>query len=156
MRGVLDEFDDRVEAFVGMMQEHVLFAHHFEDIGVWRQSRIARGLKDAILQLREGVICDQRRQVRHRERTVQPVQIHFSEIKKLEKQFAEIFRTIRCHFQAHRVAAARTPQFLLDAAQKIIGFFLVDIEIAVPGDPKSVRAIEEQAGEKIGDVTFDE
>src|SRR5213075_1003613 len=104
--------------------------------------RVARGLKDAILQLGEGVIRDQGREVGHGERTVQPVQIHFSEIEKLEKQFAEILRTIRRHFETDRVATAGTPQFLLDAAQEIIGFFLINVEIAIPGDPKSMRAIE--------------
>ena len=49
LRGVLDEFDDRIEAFVRMMQEHVLFAHHLEDFGVRRQGGIARRLKDAVL-----------------------------------------------------------------------------------------------------------
>ena len=49
LRGVLDEFDDRVEAFVGMMQENVLFAQHLEDVGVCGEGRIARRLKNAIL-----------------------------------------------------------------------------------------------------------
>ena len=117
---------------------------------------IARRLENAILQLGEGVIRDQRRKVGHRERAVEPVQIHFAEIEKLEEQFAEILRAIRLHFEPDRIAAARSPQFLLDAAQEVVGFFLVDVEIAVSGDAKSVRAIEDQAGKEIGDVMFDE
>jgi hypothetical protein len=82
LRGVFDEFDDRIEAFVRMMQEHVLFAHHVEDPGVGRQRRITHWLEDAVLQLRESVIGDERREVGHRERAVQPVEIHFAEIER--------------------------------------------------------------------------
>ncbi len=113
-------------------------------------------MEDAVLQLRESVIGHQWGEVRHRNGTVQPVQVHFTELEKLEEQLAEIFRTIGPYFETDRIAPARTPQFLLDAAQEVIGFLLVNIEIAVPGDAERVRAIEEQAGEKVGDVMFDE
>ena len=125
-------------------------------IGVRRQSRIARRLEDAILQFGEGVVRHQRREVRHRKRPVESVEIGLAQIEKLEEQFAKILRAIRFHFEPHGVAAARTPQFLLDAAQKIFGFFLVDVEIAVARDAKGVHAIENQTGKKIGDVMFDE
>ncbi len=151
-----DQFHDRIETFVGMMQEHVLFAHHFEKICMRRQGRIARRLKGAVFQFRESIIRHQRREVRHRERSVEFVKIGFAQIEKLEKQFAKILRAICFHFQTDRVAAARTPQFLLDAAQKIFRFFFVDIEIAVPRDAKSVHAIENQAGKRSRDVMFDE
>ena len=138
------------------MQEYVLFAHHLEDVRVRRQSGIARRLEDAVLEFREGVIRNERRQMRHRKGTVDLVEIHFAEIEKLEQQLAEIFRAIGFYFEPDGIAAAGTPQFLLDAAEKIVGFFLVDVEIAVARDAESVRAIEKQAGEKIGDVMFDE
>ncbi len=127
-----------------------------KDVGVRRQGGIARRLKDAVLQLGEGVIRNQRRQMRHRKRAVDLVQIHFAQVEKLEEQFAEILGTIGFHFEPDRVAAARSPEFLLDAAEQVVGFFFVDVEIAVPGHAKGVRAIENQAGKKIGDVMFDE
>jgi hypothetical protein len=49
LRGALDEFDDWIEALVRMMQEHVLFAHHFKNVGVRRQRGIASWLEDAVL-----------------------------------------------------------------------------------------------------------
>ena len=82
LRGVLDEFDDRIETFVGMMQEDVLFAHDLEDIGVRRQRGIARRLKDAILQFGEGIVRHQRREMRHRERAVEPVKIRLRRDRK--------------------------------------------------------------------------
>ena len=84
------------------------------------------------------------------------VEVGLLQIEKVEEQIAEIRRTIRFHFQANGVAAAGTPQFLLDRAQEVLRFFLVDVEIAVAGDAKGVDAVENQAGEKLGDVMFDE
>ena len=156
LRGVLDQLHDRIEAFVGMMQEHILFAHHLENIGVRRQARIARRLKDAILQFRERIIRHQRRQMRHRSRTVEPVEIGLRQIEKLEQQFAKILWTIRFHFQTDGIAAAGTPQLLLDAAEQIFRFFLIDIEIAVARHAKGVHAIQNQTGKKIADVMFDQ
>ena len=155
-RGRFDQLDNRIETFVGMMEQDILLAHHFEDIGMWRQGRIARRLEEAILQFGEGVVRDQRHQMRHRERPVQPVKIGLAQIEELQQQLAKIFRAIGLHFQTNGVAAAGTPQFMFDAAQKIFGFFLVDVEIAVPGHAKSVHAIENQPGKQLGDVMFDE
>ncbi len=124
--------------------------HHFENIGVRRQRRIARRLKDAILQLGKGVVRDQRREMRHGERTVEFVKIGLGQIEKSRSRFEKIVRAIGFHFQAHGVAAARAPQFLLDAAQEVFRFFLVDVEIAVARDAKGVHAIEDEAGKKIG------
>ena len=114
------------------------------------------GWKDAVLQFGKRVVGHERREMGHRKRAVEFVEIGFGEIEKLEEQAREIFRAIRFHFQAHGVAAAGPPQFLLDAAQEVFGFFVVDVEIAVARDAKGVHAVEDQAGEKIGDVLFDQ
>ena len=116
LRGVLDQFNDRIETFVWMMQEHVLFAHHLEEICLRRQRWIARRLEDAILQFRESIIRHQRREVRHRNRAVEFVKIGLTQIEILEKQSTKILRAICFDLEANSIAAARTPQFLLDAA----------------------------------------
>src|SRR5213082_1122061 len=103
-----------------MMQEYVLFAHHLEDVRVRRQSGIARRLEDAVLEFRKGIVRNERRQVRHRKGTVDLVEIHFAEIEKLEEQLTEIFRAIGFHFEPDGVAAARAPEFLLNAAEKVV------------------------------------
>ena len=42
-RGFFDKIDNRFEAVVRMMQEHVLTPHHFEHVRVRRERRIASG-----------------------------------------------------------------------------------------------------------------
>ena len=84
------------------------------------------------------------------------IEIRFAEIEKFEQQFPKIFRTIGFDFETNSVAAAGPSQFLLDAAQQIFGFFLVDIEIAVARDAEGVHAVENQARKKIADVMFDQ
>ena len=74
-RRALDQLHHRVVTFVGMMEQNILPPHRLEDIRVRRQRRIARRLEDAVLQFREGVVRDQRREVRHRERAVELVKI---------------------------------------------------------------------------------
>ena len=68
-----------------MMQKHVLLAHHFEKVGASWQERIARRLERAVPEFRECVVTDERHQVRHRERTVDAVEVRFAEIEKLEQ-----------------------------------------------------------------------
>src|SRR5688500_14793669 len=94
--------------------------------------------------------------MRHGKRAVDLVQIHFAQVEKLEEQFAEILRTIGSHSEPERVAAAGSPQFLLDAAEQVVGFFFIDVKIAVPRHAKGMRAIENQAGKKVGDMMLDQ
>ena len=139
-----------------MMQQHVLLPHHVEDVRVRRQRRIARRLEDAVLEIRKRVVRHERREVRHRERTVDAVEIRLAEIEIGEELLAEIARAICFHFEANGVAAARPSQLLLDAAEEIIRFFFVDVEIAVSRHAKGVHAIEDQAGKQVGDVVFNQ
>ena len=138
------------------MQQDILFAHDLEDVGLRRQGRIGCGLERPIFQLGEGVVRHQWHEMRHRERAIELVEVGLLQIEKGEEQVAEICRTIRFHFQSNGIAAAGTPQFLLNRAQQILRFFFVDVEIAIAGNAKGVDAVENEAGEKLGDVMFDE
>ena len=76
-RRALDQFDHRIETFVGMMQQNVLLPHHLKNIRMRRKGRIARRLKNAVFQLGKGVVRDQRREMSHGKRTVEFVKIGF-------------------------------------------------------------------------------
>src|SRR3954451_3661470 len=125
-----------------MMQQHVLLAHHFKNVRAPRQQRITRGLEQSIAKLRKRVVRHQRQEVRHRKRAVHAVKVRLAEIEKLEKQLAKIFRTIRLYFETNGIAATRTPQLLFDAAQEVLGFLVVHVEVAVSRDTKCVGAIQ--------------
>src|SRR6266550_3148488 len=94
--------------------------------------------------------------MRHRKRSIELVEVGLLQIEKSEEQIAEITGAIRFHFETHGIAATGAPQFLFDCAKQIFRFFLVDVEIAVTGDAESVHAVEDEAGEKFGDVMLDE
>ena len=127
------------------MDQDVLLTQYFENIRFFRKSWIARRLKRTVFQIRERIVHDEWRQVRHRERPVGFVNVHFRQIEKFEKQFPEIARTIGFDLKADGIATTGTAQFLFDGAEKIFGFFLLDVEIAVPGDAKGVNAVENQS-----------
>ena len=94
--------------------------------------------------------------MRHRQRTIEFVGVRFGQVEKVEKQLQEIFRTIGFHFQPDGIAAAGASQLLLNGSQKVLRFLIVNVEIAVPGDAESVRAIQNQAGKQFADVFFNE
>src|SRR5437868_679545 len=154
--GALDKADNGIETFVGMMQQNILFAHDLENVGLRRQGRIGCGLKGPVFQFRESIVRHQWHEMRHREGAIELVEVCLLQIEKGEEQIAEIVWTIRFYFETDGIAATGASQFLFDCAQQVFRLFLVDVEIAVAGDAKSVHAIEHQAGEKLGDVMFDE
>src|SRR5205823_7676829 len=141
----LNKADNGIETFVRMMQQNVLFAHDLENVGLRRQGRIGCGLERPILQLRESVVRHQWHEMRHRKRAIELVEVGLLQIEKSEEQIAEIRWTIRFHLEANGIAAAGTPQFLLNRAQQVFRFFFVDVEIAVAGDAEGVHTVEDQA-----------
>src|SRR5437588_4458789 len=114
--GTLDKPDNGIETFVRMMQQNILFAHDLENVALRRQGRTCCGMERPIFQLGEGVVRHQWHEVRHRKRAIELVKIGLLQIEKGEEQVAEIWWTIRFHFKPNSIAAAGTPQFLLNRA----------------------------------------
>lgn len=50
--------------------------------------------------------------------------------------------------QTHGRAAPEVAQFLLDLLEQVLRFLLVDVEIAVAGDPEGPRAVQSVAGKE--------
>lgn len=59
-------------------------------------------------------------------------------------------------FETNRGTAAEVSQFRLDFHEEIRGFFLVDVEFAVAGDPKRVRGGQAVTGEQFSGAEFDD
>src|ERR1043165_8311907 len=92
--------------------------------------------------------------MRHGNRPVQLVGVRVRQIEKPQEQLEKIFWTIGFDFEADGIALTGPPQLLLDGAQKVLRFFVVDVEIAVASDAKSVHAIKNQTGKQFADVLF--
>ena len=60
------------------------------------------------------------------------------------------------NFEAHRGAATKVPQLLLDLLEQVLRLFLVDVEIAVPGDAEGVRAVNAIAGKELAGAKLDD
>src|SRR5262249_26823963 len=67
----LNQLDDFIKTVVRMMQQDVLSSQHLEEIRVWRQCRIASGLKWTVLQLGKRVVGNQRSEMRHGQRSIE-------------------------------------------------------------------------------------
>ena len=59
------------------MQKDVLTPQHLEEIHMRRKRGIARRLKRTILKFRKRIVGNQRREMSHRQRTIQFVSIGF-------------------------------------------------------------------------------
>src|SRR5215467_4600042 len=110
---------------------------------MWRQRRIARWLKWTVLKFCKRIVCHERGQMRHRQRPIKLVNVRFRQIEKLEKQLEKIFRTIGLYFQPHGIAPTGASQLLLDCAQEVLRFLVINVEIAVASDAKRVHAVQD-------------
>jgi len=154
-RRLFDKIDNRLKTVIGMMQKHILTPHYFEHVRVQRQRWIAPRLKWSVLQIRKCVVSQKRSEMRHRQRAVQFVNIGLGQIIKFQQQLDEISWTICFDLQSHRVAFTGTAQLLLDGSEKILRFFVVNVEITVAGDAKRVHRIENQTGKQFSYMLFD-
>ena len=67
------------------------------------QRGVAHRLENTVLQIGEGIVCSQGREVRHRERAVELAKIGLGQVEKFEEQIREVARAISFHLQANSV-----------------------------------------------------
>ena len=91
---------------------------------------------------------DHRHQAQKINRSVDPVKIVIRETKSLKQLVGDVCRAIRLDFQADSITATPFPQLKLDRFQQIVGFFLVEVEIAIPGYAKLVSTLDFHAMEE--------
>src|SRR5205823_14463033 len=151
----LDPFDNLIEAIVRMMKEYVLVSQDLEKIDMRWKGRIARRLKWPVSQLRKGIVCHERHEMRHRKWAIEFVSVSLRQVEEPQQQFQNIFWAIRFYFEPNSLASTRTPQLLLDGAQQVFSFLLIDVQVAIARDSKRVNLIQDQAGKQFSDVLFD-
>src|SRR5438874_5830757 len=111
-----------------------------------RKSGITRRLKWPISKFRKRIVCHERHEMRHRKRAIEFVSVSLCQVEEPQQQVQNIFWAIRFYFEPNRVASTRTPQLLLDGAQQVFSFLLIDIQVAVASDSKRVNLIQDQPG----------
>jgi hypothetical protein len=112
-----------------------------ENILVMWQPTHDCGNEGAKLEIRSLHLRDHGHQAQKINRSGDPVEIFIRETKGLKQLISNVGRAIRLDFQANSVTATPFPQFKLYRFQQINGFFLVEIEIAIPGYSKLVSTL---------------
>jgi hypothetical protein len=140
--GGLDEIDDAVEGLIGMVKENVLAADQLPDIAVRGQVRVVGGGERAVLEIRECLVAGEGEEVGHREGAADFVEVFLAEFEAVEEPLLEILRAVGLDFQADDISTAGPAKALLDGAEEVFGFLLVDVEIAIAGDAKGADVLE--------------
>jgi hypothetical protein len=62
---------------------------------------------------------------------------------------------ILCEFETNGGSSISLLEFFLDREEEVVGFFFVDIELAVSGDPGGPRSVDFHTWENLGDEVAD-
>ena len=148
---LVEQFDDRHETLVGVVQEDVSGTDGIENgtgflDGLWR-SRLERYELQvrAFYQIRD---LHQQYQV---DRAGETVQVRLAQPKLGEQEFRHGLWAVFRDFETNRIAEVALRQFALDARPQVLDFFLVNEEIAVAGHPELVAAEYVHAREQFAD-----
>ena len=155
--GVFEERDDRGEAFVGVMKEDIPLADRFEISGSagqgegkgGREGRVAKaGLITARFAQGEDLCevngaCD-------------AIGIFRKELEVAEEKVFNIEGAIGGDFETDGGTPVPFLEFFLDGEEKILGFFLVDIELAISGDADGPDSVDFHSGKDFADKVTNE
>src|SRR5260370_26521342 len=78
------------------------------------------------------------------------------ETKSVQQLIGDVCRAIRLDFQADGITATPFPLLKFNRLQQIVGFFLVEVEIAIPGYPKLVSTLDFHAMEERTHMCLDQ
>ena len=154
--GVFQELDHAGEALVGVVEEDVAGADDSKIIAAGRQDMGDDGDVGLVAQGCEGIDRGQRREVKEIERAVGDINVLFFQLENIEQSALHVGRAAMLDFEADGVAARTFAQFVLNGAQEIFRFLLVDIEIAVAGDAEAIDLLDFEARKEIVDVILDQ
>src|SRR5207302_10324759 len=65
-----NQIDNRIKTIVGVMKKNILPAQDLKNVRMRRKRGVTSWLKGPVFQLGKGVVRNERRQMRHRERTI--------------------------------------------------------------------------------------
>jgi len=155
--GVLEEGDDGGEAFVGMVEQDVPLADGLEigwspgqgggegwgKGGVAQARLIAAGIGDS-------------ENLREVDRSGDAVGVLWEEVEVAEKKVFNFDRAVLGNLEADGGTTVSFLELLLDGEEKVLGFLLVDVEFAVPGDADGPGSVDFHPGEDFPDKMADQ
>ncbi len=149
---LLDEALDRGgERVVGMVHEHIAFAHRPEHIGplalVAQQPWVGMSHKRLLAQLGVARQFDDLPQRAHVEQPVDRVDLVLLYSQQSRQLLAQALRAVGADLDAHDLAEAPAAQLVLDRLQQV-GGVVGDLQVGVAGDPEDVVVGDLHAGEQ--------
>ena len=149
------ESHDAAEVLITMMQEYVAFANRCEQIGALAQRGGDGRDERRVAQFRRMVPFVNGHQAGGVERTVNNVQILFTEAEGPQERLPNLGWAIRIQFQPDGVAPAPFVEFVFHGLEKIGDFLLIDIKFAVARNPEMPVTEDFGAGKQIGQEVAD-
>ena len=150
-RRLLEQFDDRGEALVGMMQQDVAGGDRGKDVVPLLQrlgQAGAEGTELEVVALHPVGYLHQAHQI---DRAGDAVEVGVVQVELRQQELGHRVRAVVGDLEAHAVAKVALREFALDLGAQVLDFFLVDEEVAVARHAELVTAEHGHSGKQFAD-----
>ena len=146
--GLFDEIDDGVEGIVGVVEQDLVFADMIENRASLAQGRQFGGGERRVFEIGAVGQLVKAHQPEQVEGPLQPEGVVVGEIEITAEDVEEFLGDTGFDLEPDGGAAAEIAQLLLDFFEQVVGFLVVDVEIAVARHAKRMGTVDRVAGEK--------
>jgi len=153
---LLDELDDRIEGIVGVVEQDIAFLDGSEDAGRGLEGQQLGWRKRGELEIRPVHEVGKVHHAHEVERTAELEHPFVVELEMLAEEMKDRLGRIGLDFETHGRAAPKVAQLLLDLLEQVFRLFVVDVEIAVPGNSEGMGADDAVTGKKVPGAQFDD
>jgi hypothetical protein len=153
---LFEKRDDGLKTFVGMMQEDVVLADRLKAATRGLKWGWGRRCEERIVEVRQSATglgqCEELCQV---DRARDSVDVLVGKFKMAKEIGFDFDGAILCEFETNGGPSISLLEFLLDREEEVVGFLLVDIELAVSGDPGGPGSVDFHARKNFRDKVAD-
>lgn len=156
-RGLFEERDDGLKTFVGMMEEDVVLPDGIEGAGGGCERRGDGGGEERIVEVRKAATrFSQGKYLGEIDGARHAVDILVGKVQMAEEIGFDFDGAILGEFKTNGGAPIPFLEFLFDGQEKVVGLFLVNIELAVASDAGGPGTMNLHSGEHFADKVADQ
>jgi len=154
---LFEKRDDGLKTLVGMMQENVVLADCLKAApGGLKRGWEGRG-EEGIVEVGEAAAwLGKSEELSQIDGSRDTINVFVRELEMTEEVGFDFDRAILCEFETNGSSSISLLEFFLDRQEQVVGFFLVDIELAVSGDSGGPGTVDFHAWENLGDEVADQ
>ena len=147
-RGLLNQAHGGLERLIGVVQQHVLLAHHVQQRAVFAQQ--LRGAGAVRGEFEVGAIhhIGHGHQPHQVNRALYAVKLGAAELELAKQKVIHMLGAVIRHFQAHGAAVLAVAQLAHNGGAQVFNVFFVYAQIAVAGEAELVAAFDGHAGKQ--------